>query len=946
MVVERDYDVLCLLGEGTFGRVDKARHRQSGEIVAIKQIKLGSKSWDEACKSMELQALKALRHQYIVRLRELIRSPADGSLYYVFEFIDSDLMKVLRNFPNGMQEMRATTFARQLFEGMAHMHQHSFFHRDLKPENILYDSATDTIRIADLGQARNLRSRPPFTDYVGTRWYRAPECLLRDTTYSSPVDIWACGLIFAELLRGSAVFRGTSSVDQLYQIIVVFGVPADWPEYKRLVQNIRFRGPSGGACGLRRILPHASGPVMALLGEVLSVNPRQRPVAHRCVRHALFASLAPEGPKGAAIPERSATPSEGPPPDAADNEPHPSTAMGSLADGGGRCGTAAGQGPVGGRCGTAAGQAPQAAVPTSADGEQHGGPPRAPGRTGTAATSASAAAAPPARNESVMADTLDLDAALESILGGDDMDIDSPRPDRGDGRDPNTSVLSQVDKPPLPTAARDPPRKDSFAFLPTDRPNQVAPPRESGLLPPEAGQHASAPGTGAGKPPHLPHQDVRSVEPSSPGGASVGDLLDSLCADMGFEETPAEGDAPVKKPAADRAPPPSVANLGLSTTAASTAAVSTAADTSLRAPTVMERPAAVAPEVPPPAPERPKAPEAPPLVEPPTAHDAARPLAEARIAPTQPGPHPFDDSEDEAQPRQQCTQPPAPAPQKENQRELGVTASIPGDTLRTLTLSDTWAEKTAPTQQLSQASGAAGRLSRETSPARQPADALAAKGSLKAAIPPLEKLGGLGTVAAGHAEQGSGIAARALRSQTKESLIEDPLGVDPGVVADGAQSQRSSAVLKQLNRDSQVRPASQGCPRRLQQQQVQPVMSPLPNLPVSGALQMPIMDETLKLNPLTDDGAEGATAGAPSGKSRHKSKDLGPVRPWSPEEAAQLRRIVKRVVKGGTRDKEALWKEVAVEVGNGRSARECKAQYALDYKAHKARSAAANAEET
>jgi len=174
-----DYDLLHRLGEGAFGKVYKAKHRRSDELAAVKQIKLGARSWDEALRSTELQALRALRHPFIVRLRELIRSQQDGSLYYIFEFVDSDLCKLIAQHPGGMDELRAAFLARQVFAALAHVHQHSFFHRDIKPENVLLDLATETVRLADFGEARSLRARPPFTDYVGTRWYRAPEFLVR-----------------------------------------------------------------------------------------------------------------------------------------------------------------------------------------------------------------------------------------------------------------------------------------------------------------------------------------------------------------------------------------------------------------------------------------------------------------------------------------------------------------------------------------------------------------------------------------------------------------------------------------------------------------------------------------------------------------------------------------------------------------------------------------------
>lgn len=321
MALDKDYEVLERLGEGAFGKVYKAKHRKSDDVVAVKQIKVGAKSWDEALKSTELAALKQLRHPFIVRLRELIRSTSDGSLYYVFEFIDSDLFRMLRRYPQGLEEMRAAELTRQLFAGLTHIHQCGFFHRDIKPENVLYHSEQHSIRIADFGEARSLRARPPFTDYVGTRWYRAPECLLRDRAYSSPVDIWAAGLVFAELLRGSAVFMGNSSIDQLYKIFSVLGQPdtgKGWPEFNRLAEACRVRVPDKAGCGIGRVLPKASPKILSFVAEILILNPRQRPQARKILEHSFFSQLPPlelervEGsrPASAASPHPAAFPPE------------------------------------------------------------------------------------------------------------------------------------------------------------------------------------------------------------------------------------------------------------------------------------------------------------------------------------------------------------------------------------------------------------------------------------------------------------------------------------------------------------------------------------------------------------------------------------------------------------------------------------------------------------
>ena len=112
----------------------------------------------------------------------------------------------------------------QILQGLSFMHKHGFFHRDIKPENLLC-MGPELIKIADFGLAREIRSRPPYTDYVSTRWYRAPEVLLRSTNYSSPIDIWAVGCIMAELYTLQPLFPGRSEIDQIFRCSSVLGTP-------------------------------------------------------------------------------------------------------------------------------------------------------------------------------------------------------------------------------------------------------------------------------------------------------------------------------------------------------------------------------------------------------------------------------------------------------------------------------------------------------------------------------------------------------------------------------------------------------------------------------------------------------------------------------------------------------------------------------------------------
>lgn len=122
----------------------------------------------------------------------------------------------------------------QTLQGLAYMHKNGYFHRDLKPENLLVQSGT--LKIADFGLAREINSKPPFTDYVSTRWYRAPEVLLRDTKYGAPIDIFALGAIMAELYTMKPLFPGSSEQDQIFKICQVLGNPTkmNWPNGYKL----------------------------------------------------------------------------------------------------------------------------------------------------------------------------------------------------------------------------------------------------------------------------------------------------------------------------------------------------------------------------------------------------------------------------------------------------------------------------------------------------------------------------------------------------------------------------------------------------------------------------------------------------------------------------------------------------------------------------------------
>ncbi|XP_041333317.1 serine/threonine-protein kinase ICK isoform X2 [Pyrgilauda ruficollis] len=216
------YKTIRQLGDGTYGSVLLGRSIESGELIAIKKMKRKFYSWEECMNLREVKSLKKLNHANVVKLKEVIRE--NDHLYFVFEYMKENLYQLMKERNKLFPESTVRNIMYQILQGLAFIHKHGFFHRDLKPENLLC-MGPELVKIADFGLAREIRSRPPYTDYVSTRWYRAPEVLLRSTCYSSPIDIWAVGCIMAEVYTLRPLFPGASEIDTIFKICQVLGTP-------------------------------------------------------------------------------------------------------------------------------------------------------------------------------------------------------------------------------------------------------------------------------------------------------------------------------------------------------------------------------------------------------------------------------------------------------------------------------------------------------------------------------------------------------------------------------------------------------------------------------------------------------------------------------------------------------------------------------------------------
>ncbi|KXJ88537.1 cell division control protein 2 [Microdochium bolleyi] len=247
-----NYQKLEKIGEGTYGVVYKARDlANSGRIVALKKIRLEAE--DEGVPSTairEISLLKEMRDPNIVRLFNIVH--ADGhKLYLVFEFLDLDLKKYMEALPVsdggrgkalpegstidlgrlGLGDAMVKKFMSQLCDGIKYCHSRRILHRDLKPQNLLIDREGN-LKLADFGLARAfgvpLRT---YTHEVVTLWYRAPEILLGGRQYSTGVDMWSVGCIFAEMCTRKPLFPGDSEIDQIFKTFRLLGTPGEetWP---------------------------------------------------------------------------------------------------------------------------------------------------------------------------------------------------------------------------------------------------------------------------------------------------------------------------------------------------------------------------------------------------------------------------------------------------------------------------------------------------------------------------------------------------------------------------------------------------------------------------------------------------------------------------------------------------------------------------------------------
>lgn len=289
------YRLISKKGEGTFSEVLKAQSVKNGQYFAIKCMKNHFQSIEQVNNLREIQALKRLNpHGNIVRLQEVLFDKATGRLALVFELMDMNMYELIRGRKTYLSERRLKSYTYQMMKAIDHMHKSGIFHRDIKPENILL--CDDKLKVADFGSCRGIFSKPPYTEYISTRWYRAPECLLTDGWYDYKMDIWSVGCVFFEIISLFPLFPGTNELDQIERIHNVTGSPSSelLDRFKKYSSHLKFDFPPKEAAGIGPKIPHCSKPCVDLIEELLTYNPDQRPTARQSLQHLYFKDMVEE----------------------------------------------------------------------------------------------------------------------------------------------------------------------------------------------------------------------------------------------------------------------------------------------------------------------------------------------------------------------------------------------------------------------------------------------------------------------------------------------------------------------------------------------------------------------------------------------------------------------------------------------------------------------------
>ncbi|CAF2042858.1 mitogen-activated protein kinase 5 [Brassica rapa] len=284
------------IGRGAYGFVCAAVDSETHEEIAIKKIGKAFDNKVDAKRTLrEIKLLRHLEHENVVIIKDIIRPPKKETftdVYIVYELMDTDLHQIIRS-DQPLTDDHCQYFLYQILRGLKYIHSANVLHRDLKPSNLLLNANCD-LKIADFGLARTTSETDLMTEYVVTRWYRAPELLLNSSEYTSAIDVWSVGCIFAEIMTREPLFPGKDYVHQLKLITELIGSPDGTSlEFLRSENARKYvkELPKFPRQSFAARFPSMSSIAIDLLEKMLVFDPEKRITVEEALCHPFLSAL-------------------------------------------------------------------------------------------------------------------------------------------------------------------------------------------------------------------------------------------------------------------------------------------------------------------------------------------------------------------------------------------------------------------------------------------------------------------------------------------------------------------------------------------------------------------------------------------------------------------------------------------------------------------------------